>query len=208
MASEEGENFSIPNVGPNLIISSTSPTNGTFRSKRRKLTSIVWNDFDKVIEDGEDYVICKHFKGKLKVDGKNGANHLHERIDRCMKRRNVNIRQQLLVVERKGHKKVQIYGFTFDQDISREKLAHAIILHEYTLSMVDHVGFRDFATSLQPLFKMVSHNTIKGEITKIYNVEKGKMISYLKILESRIAITSDKWTSNQKKGYMVIRTLQ
>ena len=125
-----------------------------------------------------------------------------------MKRRNVNIRQQLLVVERKCHKKVQIYGFTFDQDISREKLAHAIILHEYTLSMVDHVGFRDFATSLQPLFKMVSHNTIKGEITKIYNVEKGKMISYLKILESRIAITSDKWTSNQKKGYMVIRTLQ
>ena len=125
-----------------------------------------------------------------------------------MKRRNLNIRQQLLVVERKGHKKVQIYGFTFDQDISREKLAHAIILHEYTLSMVDHVGFRDFATSLQPLFKMVSYNTIKGKITKIYEVKKGKIISYLEKLESRIAITSDKWTSNQKKGYMVIRTLQ
>nr|CAN66417.1 hypothetical protein VITISV_044134 [Vitis vinifera] len=121
-----------------------------------------------------------------------------------MKRRNVDIRQQLLAVERKGNGKVQIGGFTFDQEISREKLARAIILHEYPLSIVDHVGFREFATSLQPLFKMVSHNTIKGDIMKIYEVEKDKMISYLEKLQSRVAITTNMWTSNQKKGYMAI----
>ncbi|WJZ94265.1 hypothetical protein VitviT2T_013139 [Vitis vinifera] len=121
-----------------------------------------------------------------------------------MKRRNVDIMQQLLAVERKGHGKVQIGGFTFDQEISREKLARAIILHEYPLSIVDHVGFREFATSLHPLFKMVSRNTIKGDIMKIYEVEKDKMISYLEKLQSRVAITTDMWTSNQKKGYMAI----
>ncbi|KAL6319805.1 hypothetical protein AAG906_036867 [Vitis piasezkii] len=88
--------------------------------------------------------------------------------------------------------------------IDREKLARAIILHEYLLSIVDHVGFRDFTTSLQPLFKMVSRNTTKGDITKIYEVEKGKMISYLEKLKSRIAIITDMWTSNQKKYYMAI----
>ncbi|RVW37634.1 putative AC transposase [Vitis vinifera] len=118
--------------------------------------------------------------------------------------RNVDIRQQLLAIKQKGHGKVQIGGFTFDQEISREKLARAIILHEYSLSIVDHVGFREFATNLQPLFKMVSRNTIKGDIMKIYEVEKDKMISYLEKLQSRVAITIDMWTSNQKKGYMAI----
>ncbi|KAL6327845.1 hypothetical protein AAG906_026519 [Vitis piasezkii] len=50
---------------------------------------------------------------------------------------------------------------------------------------------------------MVS-NTIKGDIMKIYEVEKDKMISYLEKLQSRVAITTDIWTSNQKKGYMAI----
>ena len=99
---------------------------------------------------------------------------------------------------------MQIGGFTFDQNISREKLARAIILHEYPLSIVDHVAFKDFASSLQPLFKMVSRNTIKDDIMKIYEVEKGKMSSHLDKLETRIAITTDMWTSNQKKGYMAI----
>ena len=204
MTSEEGENFSMPSAGSTPITGSTSTTDGTLVSKRRKLTSVVWNDFDKIIEDGQDYAICKHCKGKLKADSKNGTKHLHVHIDRCMKRRNVDIRQQLLAVERKGHGKVQIGGFTFDQEMSREKLARAIILHEYPLSIVDHVGFRDFATSLQPLFKIVSRNTIKGDIMKIYEVEKDKMISYLEKLQSRVAITTDMWTSNQKKGYMAI----
>ncbi|RVW45673.1 Zinc finger BED domain-containing protein RICESLEEPER 2 [Vitis vinifera] len=51
---------------------------------------------------------------------------------------------------------------------------------------------------------MVSLNTIKGDIMKIYEVEKDKMISYLEKLQSRVAITTDMWTSNQKKGYMAI----
>ncbi|KAL6337536.1 hypothetical protein AAG906_037129 [Vitis piasezkii] len=146
-------------AGSTPITGSTSTTDGTLGSKKRKLTSIVWNDFDKVIEDGQDYVICKHCKGKLKADSKNGTKHLHVHIDRYMKQRNINIRQQLLAVKRKGRGKVQI-----------EKLACAIILHEYPLSIVDHVGFRDFATSLHPLFKMVSRNTIKGDIMKIYEL--------------------------------------
>ncbi|RVW64504.1 putative AC transposase [Vitis vinifera] len=194
----------MPSASSTPITGSTSTTDGTLVSKRRKLTSDVWNDFDKIIENGQDYVICKHCKGKLKADSKNGTKHLHVHIDRCMKRRNVDIRQQLLAVERKCHGKVQIGGFTFDKEISREKLARAIILHEYPLSIVDHVGFRDFATSLQPLFKMVSHNTIKGDIMKIYEVKKDNMISYLEKLQSRVAITTDMWTSNQKKGYMAI----
>ncbi|RVW35249.1 putative AC transposase [Vitis vinifera] len=159
----------MPSTSSAPITGNTSTTDGTLGSKIRKLTSVVWNDFDKIIEDGQDYAICNNY---------------------CSRE--------------KGHGKVQIGGFTFDQEISREKLTRAIILRECPLSIIDYVGFRDFATSLQPLFKMVSRNTIKGDIMKIYEVEKDKMISYLEKLQSRVAITTDMWTSNQKKAYMAI----
>ena len=47
-----------------------------------------------------------------------------------------------------------------------------LVLHEYPLSIVEHVGFRKYSNTLQPLFKMVSWNTIKNEIMKIYDFEK------------------------------------
>ena len=206
MASEEVENLSIPRTDSNQATGtgSNSTTSVTMLSRKRKLTSVVWNSFEKVIVDGQSYAICKHCNSRLKAESKNGTKHLHVHLDRCIKRKNVDIKQQLLEVERRGCGTVQIGGFTFDQNISREKLARAIILHEYPLSIVDHVEFKDFASSLQPLFKMVSRNTIKDDIMKVYEVEKGKMSSYLDKLETRIAITTDMWTSNQKKGYMAI----
>ena len=92
MTSKEGENFSMPSAGSTPITGSTSTIDGSLTCKKRKLTSIVWNEFEKVIINRQDYAICKHCKGKLKADSKNGTKHLHVHIDRCMKRRNVDIR--------------------------------------------------------------------------------------------------------------------
>ena len=194
----------MPRTNSNLATGSNSITGVTLLSRKRKLTSVVWNSFEKVIVDGQNYAICKHCNSILKAGSKNGTKHLHVHLDRCIKRKNIDIKQQLLEVERRGCGTVQIGGFTFDQNISREKLARAIILHEYPFSIVDHVTFKYFSSSLQPLFKMVSRNTIKDYIMKIYDVEKGKMSSYLEKLETRIAITTYMWTSNQKKGFMAI----
>ena len=58
--------------------------------------------------------------------------------------------------------------------------------------------------SLQPMFKMVSRNTIKSDTFKIYDVEKEKLQKWLNQIRSRVAITTDMWTSNQKRGYMSI----
>ncbi len=51
--------------------------------------------------------------------------------------------------------------YTFDPQIARRELAAMIILHKYPLSIVDHIGFQRFVTALQPLFKMVTRNTIR-----------------------------------------------
>ena len=80
-----------------------------------------------------------------------------------------------------------------------------IILLEYPLSMVEHCGFRKFASSLQPLFPYVSRNSIKKDILGIYEVQKSKTQELLEKNEGKIAITTDLWTArNQKRGYMII----
>nr|XP_043633307.1 zinc finger BED domain-containing protein RICESLEEPER 2-like [Erigeron canadensis] len=101
--------------------------------------------------------------------------------------------------------KVSIEKHTFGQKEARRELASMIILHEYPLSMVEHVSFRRFTSSLQPLFKRVSRNTIKKEIFEIYNFDKAKSLSLLEASKSQIALTTDMWTSsNQNKGFMVL----
>ncbi|CAA0827060.1 Unknown protein, partial [Striga hermonthica] len=71
--------------------------------------------------------------------------------------------------------------------------------------MVDHTGFRRFVSALQPSFKMVTRNTIRKDIMDAYMEEKKKALEYMVATKSRVAITTDMWTSeNQKRGYMAV----
>ena len=56
--------------------------------------------------------------------------------------------------------------YIFDQDFARKELSHAIILHEYLLSIINHVGFKRYSTTLQLLFKVPSRN-VKSRIFKV-----------------------------------------
>ena len=57
--------------------------------------------------------------------------------------------------------KVNVESYNFDQETCRTELANMIVLHDYPLSIVDHVGFRRFVHALQPLFKLHTRNTIR-----------------------------------------------
>ncbi|KAF7123865.1 hypothetical protein RHSIM_Rhsim12G0088800 [Rhododendron simsii] len=96
-------------------------------------------------------------------------------------------------------------SYSFDHEMARKELASAIIMHEFPLSIVDHVGFRRYSNALQPLFKVTCRNTMKAEIFKIYEYQRGKTMSLVVSNASRLAITTDMWTSsNQKKGFMAV----
>ena len=80
-----------------------------------------------------------------------------------------------------------------------------VILHEYPLSIVDHIRFREFMASLQTLFKLVSRNTLKSDILKIYDNEWEKALKMMDKNGSMMAITTDIWnSSNKKREFMVI----
>ncbi|XP_057760170.1 zinc finger BED domain-containing protein DAYSLEEPER-like [Arachis stenosperma] len=100
---------------------------------------------------------------------------------------------------------VVVGAHTFDHENARKELSVMVCLHEYPLSIVDHIGFRRFCNALQPLFKVITRNTLKSDILKLYNDERSKTMNVLERNKSRVAITTDMWTvSNQNNGYMAI----
>lgn len=175
--------------------------------RKRKSRSVVWNHFKKIKVDGNDKAECNYCKKKLGGNSKNGTRHLHDHFNSCARRPVRDIRQHILVGEQTKVDGTSSYvsNYTFNADKSRRNLAEMIIIHEYPLSMVEHHGFRKFVGGLQPLFKVPSRNTIKGDILKIYDYERQKTLKLLEKNTSRVAITTDMWTaSNQKKGFMVL----
>ena len=116
------------------------------------------------------------------------------------------MRQQVLIRQQnKVDGTMGLNAYQFDQNIVRNNLARMVILHEYPLSIVDHLRFRVFVKSLQPLFKLISRNTLKSDIIKIYENEREKALKMTDKNGSRMAIITDMWTSsNKKRGFMVI----
>ncbi|XP_021864594.2 zinc finger BED domain-containing protein RICESLEEPER 2-like [Spinacia oleracea] len=90
---------------------------------------------------------------------------------------------------------VTVSKFTIDPIRLRRELAKMIVLHEYPLSVVNHIGFRDFLYKLNPSFRMVSQKTVENDIMKVFKFER--CIAHGDCLNApgRIAITK-MWTSS------------
>lgn len=176
----------------------------TGNSRRR---SKVWDHFTRLKVNREDKAQCHYCKKFLGGKSTNGTKHLLHHMDTCIHKKlhenKTNKGQTFLMPKGQGKKDLGIG--TYNAENSRKELASAIIMHEYPLSIVDHVYFRRFLSSLQPLFQVPCRNTIKKEILKVYEFERSETSKLFDSLQSRVAITSGMWTSgNQKKGYMAI----
>lgn len=167
-----------------------------------KLRNPMWQHFNKATVNGVCKAVCKYCKKQFAGNSNSGTSHLSSHYEK--KHKKGSLRQQVLTNNfNKGNP--QLTSYTFDHDTTKKELASAIIMHDYPLSIVDHVGFKRYSLSLQPLFKVPCRNTIKGEIFKIYDYERVKTLSLVESNHSRLAITTDMWTSsNQKRGFMAI----
>ncbi|KAG5520426.1 hypothetical protein RHGRI_033120 [Rhododendron griersonianum] len=170
-----------------------------------KLRSPYWAHYNRVKIAGVFKAICKYCGAKINGETKNGTSHLSQHYIRKHQKKDT-MRQQVLTNNLMNKDRPPLLtSYSFDHGTARKELAHAIIMHEYPLSIVDHVGFKRYSNALQPLFKVPCRNTMKSEIFKIYEHHKGKTLSLVVSNASRLAITTDMWTSsNQKKGFMAV----
>ncbi|KAK9715333.1 hypothetical protein RND81_06G157900 [Saponaria officinalis] len=101
---------------------------------------------------------------------------------------------------------VTAQNLVFDPITMRRELAIMILLHEYPLSIIHHVGFRSFLSSINPLFKIVSQETVWNDIMKIRKFERCIAISELGSPSAgRVAITTKMWVScDGTKKYLAI----
>ncbi|XP_025615901.1 zinc finger BED domain-containing protein RICESLEEPER 3-like [Arachis hypogaea] len=129
-------------------------TNSTSDVRKRKLTSEVWNHFKIVEIKGKLKVECNYCKSKLLGDPKQGTSHLRDHFKMCKLPTTRDIRQCMMkTTPITSGKTIVVGAYTFDQENARKELSIMVCLHEYPLSIVDHIGFQRFCNALQPLFK-------------------------------------------------------
>jgi hypothetical protein len=149
------------------VIDGEDGDENTHTKAKRKRTSSVWKEFKEVEVMGQPKAQCNYCHKKLCAKSSSGTKHLHFHLNICTMRKNKlggmkkTLAQSSLRMKSQEGGKVSIEHYTFDQDVARKALAAMITLHEYPLCIVDHVGFRRFVSALQPLFKMVTRNTIR-----------------------------------------------
>ena len=166
--------------------------------------SPMWKHFTHLVVNNEEKAQCNYCKKIFVGKSSYGMSHLKQHFDMCHRRKAVggDIRQMILKTDLKGN----VNSGAFNEKQGIEKLAKMIILHDYPLSMVEHRGFRDFTTIIQPLFKCPCRNTMKKHIFNIYGKERDKVMKLIENNDSRVAITTDMWTSsNQKRGSCLLR---
>uniref|UniRef100_A0A8I6WV50 BED-type domain-containing protein n=1 Tax=Hordeum vulgare subsp. vulgare TaxID=112509 RepID=A0A8I6WV50_HORVV len=184
----------------------TSQPKSSRASCKRKRTSEVWNETEEKFEGGVWKAECNYCHKKFTTGPRSGTTHLRLHLESCLARHApMGPKQQKLSLTKGGGGKVNLENVIFDQEKARKDLGLMICEDEYPLSIVEHSGFRRFCSSLQPLFKMVSRNTIRNDIVSMHSAQKEKMVIFFATFRHRVAVTTDLWTTSyQKRGYMAV----
>ncbi|CAA6658762.1 unnamed protein product [Spirodela intermedia] len=180
--------------------------------KRRKLRSAVWNEMTKEHRgDGSYVAICNHCKKRMVGNSASGTTHLKNHLRLCAfcaafkraKCSQTDVGQ--LFLEASELKKVGANGldcFKFDPERSRQDFARMLILHDYPLAMVDHIGFRTFLRNLQPQFRLMPRDAIQADCNRIYKDEREKFQEALVKARSRISLAGGLWVTTGRSQYL------
>ncbi|CAN1262112.1 Putative AC9 transposase, partial [Linum perenne] len=163
----------------------------------------VWLHFERV-------TIHELWKAKcnyclLGGDSKNGTSHLRSHIKSYIQKRIHDGNQKVLGPNLLVKDKTKLVATAYNVDVSRKEIATAVFMHEYPLSIIEHLHFKGFCYSLHPLFNVHSRNTLKRDVMRLYYDERAKIHRLIDSIKERVAITTDMCAaSNQRKGYMAV----
>lgn len=169
------------------------------RKKPRKYSD-VWNSFDTYVDDdGNNRARCILCKASYAIGtNTHGTTNLKRHIQSCPKKINQDVNQLHFGYEAK------LRGKKFNQETYREKMAIAIMKHNYAFSFAEHEGIRDVHFYLNEDVKPYTRNTAKTDCLKIHKREKENIKHILGKASSRICLTSDLWSSCTSEGYICL----
>ncbi|RYR49487.1 hypothetical protein Ahy_A07g035995 [Arachis hypogaea] len=172
------------------------------KKKKTKATiSDVWIYFTKLGpgDDGIDRAQCDGCKQKFKAGGKQyGTSTLKHHLDRCVKIDFEDIGQTLIEMQNK------MGALKIDNHVSREIFAAFVIDCDVPFSIVDNKKFRNWVKYISPTLGLITRNTLKEDVLKIYLREKEKFKSTLLAIPNRVCLISDLWTSITTEDYLYL----
>ncbi|RYQ99536.1 hypothetical protein Ahy_B07g087476 [Arachis hypogaea] len=190
------------NVTQNPENMETSETAEDIKKKKTKATtSDVWRYFTKLGpgDDGIDRAQCDGCKQKFKAGGKQyGTSLLKRHLDRCVKIDFEDIGQTLIEMQNK------MGALKIDNHVSCEMFTAFVIDCDVPFSIVDNKKFRNWVKYISPTLGLITRNTLKEDVLKVYTRKKEKIKSILVGIPNRICLISDLWTSITTEGYLCL----
>ncbi|KAK2655909.1 hypothetical protein Ddye_008961 [Dipteronia dyeriana] len=147
-------------------------------SRKRKETSKVWNVFVKLPRGKDGRLRCK-CKGCSKT-------YLCESIH------GTGSQGDMVVTNRK------------DPQVVRDIISAAIISHDLPFKFVEWSWIRRLIEYLCDDVTLVSRNTAKADVLRLFSREKQKIKTMLENTLCRICLTSDLWTSINTDGFLCL----
>jgi hypothetical protein len=147
---------------------------------------------------GHNAKFCDH---KYIANSSHGTGNLQKHMKNCGGKTEHNI-QQLLLSGSQGN--LSVSASKFCPKRYRELLIAAIVKHELPFSFVEYDGIREMIRYCHKDVPLISRNTAKADLVKMYLLEKQKVKSFLNVCPGRISLTSDMWTSLKTDGYICL----
>ncbi|KAH1061081.1 hypothetical protein GYH30_004536 [Glycine max] len=178
--------------------------------RKRKKTSVVWNDFDEMeISPEVKKAVCRYCKSKFATGG-NGSSttHLKRHSKICIQKKaktTAKSRQPTIPFQPSNSNNLfMIPGVRYSNKKMREIIATAIMVHEYPFSVVEDSIWMWAFQYANPDFHKVTHKTARNDCLALFEMEKKTLKKFLKSV-SKIILTTNMWkSSHQVVEYMVI----
>ncbi|CAH2053686.1 unnamed protein product, partial [Thlaspi arvense] len=95
-------------------------SNEIILQKSKRLTSVVWNYFERVRKADVCYAVCIQCNKKLSGSSNSGTTHLRNHLMRCLKRTNHDMSQLLTPKRRKKENAVTVATISFDEGQAKD----------------------------------------------------------------------------------------
>ncbi|XP_031371469.1 zinc finger BED domain-containing protein RICESLEEPER 2-like isoform X1 [Punica granatum] len=187
-------------IGDEIKDTVTGAQAGTSTGKRkRRLTSPVWHFYERLAEktiDGKSRCKCKKCGAIFISDSQYGTGNLKRHSEKCVRKDTRDVGQLLM------NHDISLRNATFDPERFRELLIAAMIMHDLPLAFVEYAGIRSVFSYLRESVSVISRNTARADVLKVYKKEKSRIKCLLEEASGRICLTSDLWTSIATDGYL------
>ena len=84
----------------------------------------------------------------------------------------------------------------------KNKLTRWIIVSQQPFTVVEEPNFIEFVHSLRPTALIPSADTVKRDISKLYETNIKKLRNFFQQIPGRISFTTDIWTSQSAKSFL------